>query len=686
MGRKALLDLGIILFVIAITQCVGYLAYRKIESTAIEAGQQRIQARAEGAVVWLRRSLEGINIALDLLQKYQLLTEAHDPRADVIRDELQDMARNKRFDMSVALNMSQEGIATFSTLRPMDPINHPQHIAPRHAGPDPDRTYVTDPFTGIATNARVVAFIRHLHHLDGSDSGLASITIDYVTLSNRMREMLTSSDEGIGVWRDGGQLILATRWPTGTSIENFTSPSAELVSAIAGHQTAFVRKRSILNGLDTLMHITRVPEYDLVVDVAINVDQLPGWVPHHHLILAATDGAAGLLTLAGLLIRRLFQARRRALLTLEQVRREAEQAELLQFEINSSIDALPGAIYRAKLKFNGEATFSFISSGFERLTGWSPEQLLGTSAGLYGLYTTPKSAADVIAHARHILDDAVVVRDRQIRLADGQSHWIRVSEQMINSDAEGVEVVGLMTDVEIERKAVLSAQASARLAALGEMATGLAHEISQPIAVITLSAENALRALERKEYDLAADRLRRIPTVAARAGVIMDHVRMFARRQEAMREPVSVHDAIQGALMLTEAALESADITIAVALPDDLPQVLAEQVLLEQVLVNLFLNARDAMKDTMPDRKTLRVWAEKIGHQVAIYVADAGTGLSKEAQVRLFEPFFTTKRPGEGTGLGLSICAGIVIGFGGTITAANQATGAVFTITLDAKA
>ena len=681
---RALFPLMVLLAALALCHGVVTVILSRVEQLEVEAGQHRVQARAEGAVVWLRRSLEGINISLDLLQKYHNLSQLQDPRAQAVEDVLHDMASTRRFDMVVAMNIAPSGVATFSTSHHVDPVRNPQRPPQRYVGPDPRRTYVSDPFIGNVTGVSVVAFTRHLFNLDGSDAGIASVTVDYLALSDHMREMLTSNGEAIGVSRDGGFLIMETRWSTQAEIKK-VKPSPVVAQAIAGKASAFLRMPStMIPGAEVLLCVTRVPEYDLIVAAAVDINEVVPWLPHRSAILALSDATAGLLTLIGLMLGRLVQTRRRVMRALRQVTRDAAQAAVIQNEINQSINALPGAIYRARLDVDGRFECLFISSAVERLTGWSVETISEMALGPFTFCVPEQTEAERVALAARIRAEEHVVQERQIRLANGHLRWIRISDQMVAQNDESVEFVGLITDIEVEQNAVASAKATARLAALGEVATGLAHEINQPIALISVSAENALAALQREHYEQAAEKMRRIPAMAARARVIMEHLRLFARQQNAEREDVAVAKAVQGALLLTESALKAENIKVEIVLPPDLPPVRAGQVLLEQVLLNLFLNARDAMRTTNRDERLLRVSAEPRGGQVDIHISDTGPGLTAEASERLFEPFFTTKAPGEGTGLGLSICAGIVTGFGGTITGGNYSGGANFTITLDA--
>ncbi len=243
-------------------------------------------------------------------------------------------------------------------------------------------------------------------------------------------------------------------------------------------------------------------------------------------------------------------------------------------------------------------------------------------------------------------------------------------------------MVGLITDVDVERAAIIGARTAARLAVLGEMATGLAHEMSQPLTAMSIMAENAIAAIRNDRLGAAVQKMERIPAMVERTKVIIDHLRLFGRRQDQHPVPAAAADAIEGALVLAETEIRKAGIKVELNMPSGLPAVLAGQVLLEQVLLNLIFNARDAMAQTDMTSRVLTIAAERRDETVAISVSDTGDGIPDHVLPQLFEPFFTTKPPGLGTGLGLSICHGIITSFGGTICAGNHGHGARFVITL----
>ena len=223
---------------------------------------------------------------------------------------------------------------------------------------------------------------------------------------------------------------------------------------------------------------------------------------------------------------------------------------------------------------------------------------------------------------------------------------------------------------------------AAKLAALGQMSASVAHEINQPLSAIRAYAENAAVLLERGRADTVKENLAEIAELTHRMASITQQLKGFARRAAGTLGPVALDRAVDSALVLLGHRLrrERIQVRLEAPAPDEGPPlvVLGEDVRLQQVLVNLFSNAIDAMRDR--PRRLLCLELARSREAVTLWVRDTGPGIDEEALPRLFEAFFTTKT--LGSGLGLSISAGIVQEFGGALAAANTGDGALFTLTL----
>lgn len=235
-------------------------------------------------------------------------------------------------------------------------------------------------------------------------------------------------------------------------------------------------------------------------------------------------------------------------------------------------------------------------------------------------------------------------------------------------------------EVELKRRTAELVQA-AKLATIGRMATGMVHEINQPLAAIRAFAGNAQRFMELQRLDRVSQNLGEIAGQVDRLADITRRLKGFARRPDEKLAPVPLAAALMRVLALLGPRLREQGVAVNAETGPAGLCVRAEQVRLEQVLINLLGNALDAMKRSEDGALSVRVAA---GSGMArLSVADTGPGIPADLLPRLFEPFTTTKPAGEGLGLGLSIATAIVRDFGGTLTAGNRPEGgAVFTLEL----
>ncbi|GAA0840001.1 MAG: sensor histidine kinase [Cupriavidus sp.] len=220
-----------------------------------------------------------------------------------------------------------------------------------------------------------------------------------------------------------------------------------------------------------------------------------------------------------------------------------------------------------------------------------------------------------------------------------------------------------------------------KLAAVGQMSAGIAHELNQPLAALRTLSGNAEKFMARGDYQTAQGNLEKIVGLVERMGRITGALRSFARNPAAgQRHAARLGEAVDNALFLLETRVAAIRPRIARDIEPHLA-VACDPNRLEQVLVNLIGNALDAIKDR-PDPQ-LSLHAYEAGGMVHLTVRDNGPGLSEAAFARLFEPFFTTKPAGEGLGLGLTLSAGILNENGGSLTAINHPDGgACFTLAL----
>ncbi|MCK5546276.1 MAG: PAS domain-containing protein [Rhodospirillaceae bacterium] len=272
---------------------------------------------------------------------------------------------------------------------------------------------------------------------------------------------------------------------------------------------------------------------------------------------------------------------------------------------------------------------------------------------------------------------------------DGTVHWLHESGDVVRDDAGSpLNMLGVVQDI-TERKSMQEQLIqSSKMATLGEMATGVAHELNQPLNVIRMAVGNLKNKLKNNKLDVdhLNDKLNKVDSMVERAASIIDHMRIFGRTAASDTEPLIPVNIINGAMGLMGEQLRLANIDVTTTADEEDNLILGNQIQIEQVLLNLLTNARDAMKDNNGNKNIMfKVNSDDDSECVSIEVEDSGGGIDPEHLPRIFEPFYTTKEVGQGTGLGLSISYGIIAEMGGRIEAENTATGAKFIITLPAQ-
>src|SRR5438105_8376373 len=274
----------------------------------------------------------------------------------------------------------------------------------------------------------------------------------------------------------------------------------------------------------------------------------------------------------------------------------------------------------------------------------------------------------------HILQD---YHQSNLRLADSRKAMIHIMGDLRETTAEMPR-----REQELRDKQEQLVQA-AKLATLGELTTGVAHELNNPLNNTALFVANAIDLIELGVTDKPQilKELRQAMQQVWKATQIITHLRTFGRAAPASREPIALRAVIEGALSLVQEQLRLHEIEVTVDLGREEPVIVGNPIQLEQVFINLLTNARDAVLDS--PRKAIRISASVGSTSVEIAFVDTGHGIPSGLERRVFDPFFTTKEVGKGTGLGLSITYGIVKEHGGTISVeSTPSEGTTFLIEL----
>jgi PAS domain S-box-containing protein len=289
--------------------------------------------------------------------------------------------------------------------------------------------------------------------------------------------------------------------------------------------------------------------------------------------------------------------------------------------------------------------------------------------------------------------------DMALKRADGRRMICQVATSPVTYEGQPC-LHSILRDVTTQRADQVNVAQSAKLATLGELAAGMAHELAQPMNIIRMAAEAALLGLDSgrdsepgRASGLAdRDRLELIATQAGRMGEIIDHMRVFTRRDTGPEERFDAAEAARRALAMIDHGLRGDGVIVSVDLPAaGTACVRGRPVQLEQVILNLLTNARDAVMERVQAGNAAEDWRPQIhvsgavqGANVVLRVTDTGVGVPEHLRDRVFDPFVTSKAAGIGTGLGLSISDGLIRAMKGTITldAAPAGGGAVFVVTL----
>jgi two-component system NtrC family sensor kinase len=350
----------------------------------------------------------------------------------------------------------------------------------------------------------------------------------------------------------------------------------------------------------------------------------------------------------------------------QQLRRQEEFRQHL-------LESFPDLILVLDLK----GQYTFVSARIGELLGYGPEHLIGMNvddventspelAALYRTVATGKSSRTSCEYgSRH--------HDGSWRTMLG------MASPLLDAEGKPAGVIISVRDVTMEKKLEQQIIQSERLAAMGQMIGGFAHELNNPLTSILGMAE---LLQEGGASEAARKQLVILHQQARRAAEIVQNLQYFARPPAPGRSQVNLNELVQRTVQMQAYPLRKSNITVDFLPEPAIPAIVADPNQLMQVFLNLLLNAEQAIRESR-EKGTIRVRIGRNPDSVWIVFQDDGPGIAPENLAHIFDPFFTTRRPGRGTGLGLSICKTVLREHGGNIEAASApGGGAVFTITL----
>lgn len=327
-----------------------------------------------------------------------------------------------------------------------------------------------------------------------------------------------------------------------------------------------------------------------------------------------------------------------------------------------------------------EERYTFVSARARELLGYEPQDMLEKkisdledhSPEMASLYHAVVSGKQAFASAEY-----------GARHRDGSWRTMRAAgSQLVDAESKISGVIISVRDITVERKLEQQIVQSERLAAMGAMIGGVAHELNNPLTSI-MGVSELLQDTETNET--SRKQLAMLQQQARRAAEIVQNLTYFSRPPTTGKSRINLVEVVERTLNLHAYSLRRNSITIDLLKEAAVPYALGDPHQLMQVFLNLILNAEHAIRE-IRDKGTLRIRMGKGDSSVWVSFHDDGPGISKENLASIFDPFYTTRRPGRGTGLGLSICKSVLKEHNGSIEVANSPDGgAVFTVTLPAS-
>jgi PAS domain S-box-containing protein len=298
---------------------------------------------------------------------------------------------------------------------------------------------------------------------------------------------------------------------------------------------------------------------------------------------------------------------------------------------------------------------------------FSREELLGMSFADLGL---DRDRAKTVSRLQQLFSTEVTLLPViQHRRRDGSLFMVNYQASVTKYRNRPAIIAAVWDVTERLEKHAMLIQAG-KMATLGEMATGIAHELNQPLNVIRLGCDYLTKTRKTGRTPSADDLeniTKELTASVDRAAKIINHLRQFGRRADDMMTSIDINAPIRNVFTLVGTQLEASGITWELDLEDNLPHIVGDANRLEQVFINLILNARDAIltwereePDDDKPRKLISIKSRREKGKIVVTVTDSGPGIQEHLKEKIFEPFFTTKKIGEGTGLGLSITYGII--------------------------
>jgi PAS domain S-box-containing protein len=357
----------------------------------------------------------------------------------------------------------------------------------------------------------------------------------------------------------------------------------------------------------------------------------------------------------------------------EEALRESEERYRCLIELGGQVGE---AVVMMQDSEQGEGIQTFVSDEWPRITGYSKEELLGMS--FFDLVSPEYREAAMERHRQKMTgEDVPDLFEMVIIRKDGSEFPVELTSAYTTYKGKRANVA-FVREIEERKKNEEQIIRTQRLAAVGELVSGVAHEINNPLTGIIGFAE---LVLERDVPDNIKEDIAIIHHEAKRAAGVIENLLTFARKHKPEKQLINVNSIIARVIRLRAYKHKVNNIQVTTHFATNLPAVMADASQLQQIFLNIIINAEHAMADM--GGENLVINTEQMGDMVRVAFTDDGLGISPENMSHIFDPFFTTKELGKGTGLGLSVCHGMVVEHGGRIYAESElGEGATFVVEL----
>jgi len=377
----------------------------------------------------------------------------------------------------------------------------------------------------------------------------------------------------------------------------------------------------------------------------------------------------------------------------QQIRdKEAEHQGVLdrltenEYRLRAIIESVPECV---KLQAADGTVLEINPAGLRLVGATRPEDIIGKR--IYCI-VAPEYTEFYRENMRRVFAGEAVVYEFKSITLKGRTSWMETHAVPLRDSRGAIyALLGITRDLTEQKHAEEQARLYqtelarvARLSTMGEMATGIAHELNQPLSAIANFARGCIRRLRSGGMDPGelVEPLEEVCQQAERAGEILRHVRDFVRKSELQMKPSDINQIVRAVVKFTELEARQQGATVRLSLDAELPPVRADSIMIEQVICNLVRNAVEAMAEADSPRREITIRTQPIdGDTVEIKIGDTGPGIAGAVIDQVFDQFFTTKQ--QGVGMGLSISRSIIESHGGSVSAeSGRDGGATFRFTL----